>query len=154
MRALVIAALFALAAGMLALVPLKAWGQDTWLAISTVSKHFPSSDGYNERNWGVGLEYGVGEDTRLVTGVYRNSYFRDTAYVGAAYTPFGAGPVRLGAVVGVVTGYEDQMGSRVAPAVLPVVTFESGNVGFNLIVAPQIGDRGGAALLQLKFRID
>jgi hypothetical protein len=146
MRALVIAALFALAAGMLALVPLKAWGQDTWLAISTVSKHFPSSDGYNERNWGVGLEYGVGEDTRLVTGVYRNSYFRDTAYVGAAYTPFGAGPV--------LTGYEDQMGSRVAPAVLPVVTFESGNVGFNLIVAPQIGDRGGAALLQLKFRID
>ena len=40
-------------------------------------------------------------------GAYRNSVHRDTAYIAGGWQPLELGRVRVGAIVGVATGYRD-----------------------------------------------
>jgi hypothetical protein len=126
---------------------------DTWIASSVTSYHFDRSAGYNERNWGVGIERGIAPDVRLIAGVYRNSLYRESTYAGASWTPFAAGPVRLGVLAGVVDGYKADHG-RFVPIAMPLVTYEIGRAGANLIYLPHYKDDGGVIGLQLKYRFN
>lgn len=104
--------------------------RDTWLVVTVGSRHHKR--GYNEHNWGLGLEHGVSEYWRLVVGTYKNSFYRDTIYLGAMYTPFSfaaaGGTVRLGGAVLYASGYEPQ------PVVLPfpMIAYEQKHWGLNV----------------------
>jgi hypothetical protein len=126
---------------------------DAWAACSVASYHFDRSKGYNERNWGCGLEYGIAQDARLVAGGYRNSLARTSVYAGALWTPLHLGPARAGVVGGVVNGYGANEG-RFLPIVVPALALEHRGIGINLLAAPRYRDSPGVLGFQLKLQID
>ncbi len=126
---------------------------DTWVACSVRSYHFDRSKDYNERNWGCGLEYGVARDTRLIAGAYKNSLYRESAYAGALWTPLRLGPARIGAIGGIVDGYNAN-GGRFFPIVAPALTIEGYAAGINILASPRYRDSPGVIGIQVKFQIN
>jgi hypothetical protein len=109
-------------------------------AVATLtSYHFDRDAGYNERNFGLGLERSFG-DASVSAGYWNNSRSKTTLYGLFGYTPWHLGPVKLGAAVGGVTGYN--CGAHVCPAGALLVQ----NDWFNLAVTPV------AVALQVKWR--
>ena len=132
-----------LALGLLTSLPVKA---DTWI-VTTVASYHPGGGDYNERNLGLGLEHG-GEKFRIVGGGYRNSFYRDSYYIGMTAGMMKLGPVKIGLMAGGVTGYED----TVEPVLMPFMAIEGKQVGANLGIMP--AKDGGVTVigLQIKFR--
>ena len=112
-----------------------------WLVFTLASRHHKR--GYNERNWGIGAEYGLTEDWRAAAGTYRNSFSQQTFYAGAMYLPLRYGDWRIGGAVLAATGYDQ------SPVFLPfpVISYERKEWGFNLgpILPTVVG-------VQIKFR--
>jgi hypothetical protein len=134
----------------LALATLPAYA-DTWVSATTVSYHLDREQRFNERNPGLGIEHGLTENTRAVAGFYKNSIYRESAYVGASWAPLIAGNVRAGVVGGVITGY------RISPApmLVPVLMVEGKRIGANILfVPPVIKDVPATFALQLKIKVD
>jgi len=125
-----------------------------WLVGSGASYHFDRSKDYNERNWGVGFEWGLVRDTRAILGTYLNSHGQQSTYGGVAWTPLALGPARAGAILGAVDGYENVRNGHVFPMGSLLATLERGRFGVNLLAAPRWKDSPGVLGLQLKFRID
>lgn len=125
---------------------------DVYGVVTLHSYHFDRSAGYNETNWGVGLEYHPteqGKDTGLRFGVgeYKNSFNITSVYGELAYLPWAiTDGIRVGATVLAVTGYGFKP-FVVVP--LPVIEISNGYAGINLVVAPIT--KGGVAL-QFKFK--
>jgi len=104
-----------------------------WLASTVASYHRNREPRYNERNWGLGFERDFAQDTRLIGGAHRNSHYRTSVYAGA-YTPIRWGShVRIGALGGVVNGYEVNE-KRFLPVVMPLAQIEGKSAGADLIV--------------------
>ena len=104
----------------------------TWLVVPVASYHSPR-DGYSQINPGIGLEKAYSERWVLGAGYYRNSNRRDSFYVGANYSRWRIGDVRLGTSLGLVSGY-----GGVMPMIAPTATYDAGRAGVSLIVAPPI----------------
>lgn len=126
---------------------------NAWIACIATSHHFDRSKGYNERNWGCGVEYGVAQDTRLVAGAYRNSLFRESTYAGALWLPLQFGPAKAGFIGGVVNGYRAN-GGGFSPVVVPMITLEGHTVGINVLATPRYRDSPGVIGMQIKFQIN
>jgi len=75
--------------------------EQPWFGVNTVSKH--ASGVHNERN--LGLFYECPGTWGYQAGFYRNSFYRDTAYVVGTYQPLHLGPVDIGVFGGPATGY-------------------------------------------------
>jgi len=58
----------------------------------------------NERNPGIGLHWTDGDHHKMIGG-YKNSDYKQSAYVLAAYTPAHIASAKVGITAGVVTGY-------------------------------------------------
>lgn len=119
-----------------------------WMVESGISYHFDRTKDLNEENWGLGLEWQKDRTWAVIAGVYRNSYYRDSVYVGAAYTPFQWKYAKAGVIAGLVSGYE------AGPFMLaPTLMVEVKGYGMNLLVIPPISkDVEGVVGLQLKSR--
>lgn len=124
-----------------------------WVTPGAVSYHLNRDKGYNEVNYGIGLEYRAGTDFSLALGQYKNSIGRTSHYALVGYTPWHpASNVRVGALVGVVDGYQVH-GGQIMPALIPVVAIEFRHVGVNISVVPPFRDKvDGALAVQFKFR--
>lgn len=120
---------------------------DTWLVASLGSYHVDRGD-HCEVNPGIGFERGGA--LRLVGGVYRNSDCRTSWYGGASYAPLERGAWRAGAVLILVTGYEEH--PLVAPGAL--VAYEGWRWGLNFVFFPGKDGRAdhGVVGLQVKVR--
>ncbi len=120
-----------------------------WLVLSGYSYHLRDRDEYRADNPGAGWER---RDNLIpltyMAGYYRNSYDRDTFYAGARWEPLDFGAVRLGAFVGLASGYWTPV------VALPMASLELGPVGLNIVAAPNIRDYAGYVGVQLKFRIN
>jgi hypothetical protein len=121
-----------------------------WLTISGLAKHLDGGTHCNSITSGLGLEHDVTKDTKGIVGFYRNSNCRYSSYAGGSYQPLHLGPVALGGVFGLVTGY------RVSP--LPAAAFaasiEGKVLGANLVLVPPVGDESPSVLwLQGKVRL-
>lgn len=115
-------------------------------AVSTIgSYHFDRDKPYNEKNYGLGLESVVEGDFRGHAGYYKNSFYRDTAYLMASYTPWRVLDAKVGPVGGFATGY---LKSQPAFMFGLAVVIENKDVGLNLIVNP------AAVALQLKLGLN
>ena len=136
--------------GMVAAVAMQGKAAD-WLT-STVRSYHMERKGYEEQNYGLGVETEVTQRLRLALGVYRNSERRDSLYGAAVYCPLylrfanwrGCG------LAGGVTGYSDD----VAPLAGLVLAYEAKEWGLNLILFPNgKGDFSkGVAAIQAKRR--
>lgn len=140
MRALLAALLFAAS---------PALAGDFWAVATIGSYHFNRDKAYNERNFGLGVEYGMTENTRFVAGFYDNSKYKHTNYVGAVWTPINLGGFTRAGLVGMcATGYAD----NVMCAPIPTITLEGRRFGANFVIAPTFKDVDGAIALQLKVK--
>ena len=122
---------------------------DTWLVGTVASYHLDRSVDHCERNYGLGLEQGVWNNTRLVGGVYNNSYCRQSEYIGLVWAPIHYGKVHLGFLAGGVTGYN----SAIDPVVMPTIAVEGRHLGMNLGIMPALDSKIITVVgLQLKWR--
>ena len=76
---------------------------ETYLQINGTSLHDKS--GYNQFNYGGGIEHTVTEDWNVAAGWYRNSEYRGSTYVYGRYSFYRSGSLDLGVGIGAVTGY-------------------------------------------------
>lgn len=126
---------------------------DDWISSTVKSYHFDRSVKHNEFNIGIGAEHDIAKDTKAVGGIYYNSDYRPSIYIGAMYTPFTVMRTRVGVLGGIVNGYGPAP-QYFGPLVAPIVTFEGRNGwGFNVIGAPKLFTKGVLAL-QLKYKKD
>jgi len=122
---------------------------DVWLSATIASYHSNRNIEHNERNWGLGFEYGLSDNWRAVGGAYRNSYWRTSAYAGLLWLPVRVGPFRAGTTLAGATGYN----GPVDLVVMPTIAWEGKQFGVNLGVMPAIDRKIVNVIgLQLKAR--
>jgi len=106
---------------------------------------------FNEINAGVGFTRDVG-DERWMAGFYKNSVRKYSTYVLYGYTPIKVGEVKIGFVVGGITGYQ----YMIVPAAGLLLTYQpSCNLGINLLATPNFPKNNvyGFLGLQLRFKL-
>jgi hypothetical protein len=94
-----------------------AWAQ-TYVQINGISIH--DQPGYNEWNYGAGLEQGINDRWTVAGGWYRNSDYRGSTYAYGRYALYKKDRWDIGVAMGVVTGYDPY---PVAPALFPEVCY-------------------------------
>lgn len=121
---------------------------DDWLTISGYSYHLTRRNEYRADNPGLGWErHTPDQNVTYAAGYYRNSYDRDTFYLGGRWEPLELGPARFGVFLALASGYWTPV------VALPMVSIEHGPVGINLVAAPTIGKYAGYVGAQLKFKL-
>lgn len=136
--------------------------REWWGNINIGSRHFGSEDeflgpgeSFNEFNPGIGVEVQWQPRHALTAGYFRNSVDENSLYALYHYTPLQLGRyLRVGGLVGAVTGYPGYNGGGIAPAGGLVAKIEGKRIGVNLIFLPEINDVTPNTLgLQFKWRI-
>lgn len=124
-----------------------------WVNVGGFSKHFEDR-GRNETNLGLGAEYRLRSDVSIMAGYHENSLRLRTKYSAVNYQPLMLGPLKIGASVGVMTGYPAMNKGGSFFAALPMVTYEGNHVGFNFGVIPNVPSKyvEGAFVIQFKFK--
>ena len=117
---------------------------DDYIVSTLASYHFNRETNYNERNYGLGWEHKYSEETRTGAGFYKNSFYRTTGYVFAAYTPLEVLGTHWGGIGGFVSGYEED---RLSMMIGVFGTKEWKNAGINVLLNP------AAVAVQVKWRV-
>lgn len=121
-----------------------------WLTISGASHHFqPDRREWREVNPGLGMERAfTGTPWVATIGYFRNSYDRNTFYLGGRWMPLEIGPIRLGAFGLLATGYPSPI------LILPAASIQAGRFGANLVALPNLPGYSGYVGLQLRIAAD
>jgi hypothetical protein len=137
--------------GMVAMVAIQGKTAD-WLTATVRSHHMERGKGYEEQNYGFGIETDVSQRIRLALGFYRNSERRDSLYGAAVWCPpyLQYGNWRGCGMAGGATGYND----TVAPLAGFVLSWEGREWGVNILALPnKKGDfTSGLLAAQIKRR--
>lgn len=132
-----------------------------WGNLNLGSHHFGGEDeflapgeNFNEFNPGIGAELQWQPRHAVAVGYFRNSVDEDSLYALYHYTPLQLGRfVRVGGMLGVLTGYPGYNDGGIAPGGGLIAKIEGERVGLNLIYLPEITDVTPNTLgLQFKFR--
>nr|MDQ3057822.1 hypothetical protein [Pseudomonadota bacterium] len=120
-------------------------GEDEFLA---------AGESFNEFNPGIGVELQWQPHHAIAAGYFLNSVDEDSLYALYHYTPLQLGRfVRVGGMIGVVTGYPGYNDGGIAPGGGFIAKIEGERVGVNLIFLPEITDVTPNTLgLQFKLR--
>ncbi len=139
-----------------------AWAQDAsepptdqslWLNLGALTYHPNQSQGYNENNSGLGLEYRLKPDTSVMAGSFYNSVYRNTNYAAVNWQPIALGDWKLGLAMGVMNGYPAVNNGDYFVAALPMASYEGKRFGVNLSLIPSVAQIDGALVVQVKFRL-
>jgi hypothetical protein len=126
-----------------------------WFSPGLRSYHLDRSKHFNENNLGLGLEYDLAPGRKLIAGEFRNSVDRPSRYFGSAFTgqPINWLPdMRIGALLGGISGYPQMRGGGFFPMVAPVMTWERGPIGLDVIAMPRVGNISPVLAAMLKAR--
>jgi hypothetical protein len=137
MRLVLAAVLFAAAGA--------AFAQD-WVALHGLAKHLDGHVHCNSTTSGLGIEHGISESWRTMAGFYRNSNCRYSGYAGGAYLPLTLGPVHLGGLAGLATGYKVSP----LPAAGFVAALEWRRFGVDVVFIPPYKDSGNVLWVSAK----
>ena len=119
---------------------------ETYVQVNGASVH--NRPGFNEFNYGAGIEQTISKNWTIAGGWYRNSEYRSSTYGYARYSVYQDGPWDLGIGAGVVTGYNSY---KVAPMAFPEVCYSY----LCAIAIPQVNSTGASALaLHLRMPIN
>jgi hypothetical protein len=122
---------------MLMVVTSSATPAETYVQLNGISVH--NRPGFNEFNYGAGIEHAVAERWTVAGGWFRNSEYRGSAYAYARYAVYKDGPWDIGVGAGLVTGYESY---TVAPSLFPEACYSY----FCVVALPQVKISGASAL--------
>lgn len=129
---------------------------DFWLHTGGLSSH-ASSNVRNESNSGSGLEYRFDTEWALGFGRYENSFFRESRYVLANWTPLHYRGLRMGLTMGMVTGYHKKkygLHGQAVPVLLPTIDYRWERISVSLMAAPPLGEASaGSLMLQIKLSL-
>lgn len=107
--------------------------------------HFSGSN-WCENNYGVGYR----TESNWAVGYYKNSLCKPSFYVAKEFTTSQHRPLRLGILLGAVTGYN----TPVVPVVLPELVFGYHNLEVALLVNPiKLKETPQFMALQLRWRM-
>ncbi|MFK7815746.1 MAG: hypothetical protein AB8B92_05370 [Gammaproteobacteria bacterium] len=115
------------------------------------SHHF-DDDGYEEDNYGLGLSYFFKERWSATGGIFNNSYDDTSIYAGVAYTynlcASGKFFCTIGAIGGLVTGYEDNIdhAGDLYPIILPEFKMGYQQYFLKSRFIPDLGDNASSVL--------
>ena len=132
-----------------------------WGNLNLGSTHFGGEDeflaageSFNEFNPGIGVELQWQPRHAIAAGYFLNSVDEDSLYALYHYTPLQLGPfVRVGGMLGVVTGYPGYNDGGLAPGGGFIAKIEGQRFGANLIFLPKIsGVTPNTLRLQFKLR--
>lgn len=115
----------------------------SWLQVNGTSLH--DRPGYNQFNYGIGLETNVYGSWSVAAGWYRNSEYRGSAYAYGRYAFYKQDRWDLGVAVGAVTGYQRAM-------VLPMAFPEACYSWLCVVALPRV-EATGANVVGLRLRI-
>lgn len=117
---------FLLAAALPIAAPAAAQEADGFLSRITLeapvfTRHVPDDRGFNDHNWGLLAEVALDPQWSVVGGVFTNSYYRDTAILGARYSlwQWHAGGIRVDP--GILAGFDLNGGYKDHNAVDPLL---------------------------------
>jgi hypothetical protein len=110
------------------------------LLVPLGSHHLNRSYPYEEFNPGLALETQYTPSVSLVGGIYRNSYDKTSVFAQAVWMPLDLGAVRLGASLGLGTGYRSpiiggfqaRLWDRLNFTIVPPTGPDSGVIGVSL----------------------
>lgn len=124
------------------------WGQ-----FSVLSKHINTTERFNEKNYGAGIEYVFDQEHSIFAGQYRNSDYRNSNYAGYAFTPLGWQSFRAGIMLGLVNGYANSSnGNYLLMSAFSIKT-EWKKMGANVYVIPACDACETPAVVALQLRI-
>lgn len=122
-----------------------------WMT-STVRSYHMERKGYEEQNYGLGIERNLSNSLKAAVGFYRNSERRDSLYGAAVWCPsyLQFANWRGCGMAGGVSGYNE----TVAPLAGLVLSYEGREWGANLLILPnKKGDlTEGVMAFQIKRR--
>ena len=124
------------------------------LQINLASYHPGNASEYNQFNRGIGVEYHL-DSFFLAGGYFWNSLYRDSFYagVGKEFTFGGAEWIGVGAVGGIITGYND--GQEPRPALVPYIFLTKDRYTLKIHYLPEIGDVEDDAIgFAIRIRFD
>lgn len=132
-----------------------------WGNLNLGSMHFegeddflPPGESFREFNPGIGVEVQWQPRHAFAAGYFLNSVDEDSLYALYHYTPLQLGRfVRVGGMLGAVTGYPGYNDGGIAPAAGLIAKVEGARVGANLIYLPKVSGSIPHTLgLQFKLR--
>jgi hypothetical protein len=109
----------------------------TYVQVNGVSLH--DQPGYNDWNWGVGLEQGITDRWTVSGGWYRNSEYRGSTYAYGRYAVYKKDRWDIGVAVGAVTGYQR---ATMLPMAFPEVCYS----WTCALIIPKVEDSGTNAV--------
>jgi len=128
--------------------------QELWLNPGFYAYHFQRDRHLNNNAAGFGAEYRFSTVSAITVGIFHNSNWRTSHYLGYYWRPVMIGPMRLGAVIGALDGYPGTRNGNWFPAALPTASVEYGRLGVNIFYIPSYKDSvNGSITLQLKLRV-
>ena len=118
----------------------------TYVQINGLSAHDQS--GYNDRNWGAGLEQGITDRWTVAAGWYRNSEYSGSTYAYGRYAVYKKDSWDIGVAVGAVTGYQR---ATVLPMAFPEVCYKWACS----LILPRVDSTGANAIgFRLRFPVN
>jgi hypothetical protein len=128
---------------------------EVWLNPGFYSYHFQKNAGFKNNNFGIGAEYRYSTVNSVTVGTFTNSDYKNSRFLGWYWQPVAVGPVRLGAVAGVLDGYPKMRNGGWFAAAIPTASYENQRVGANVLIVPSYQNRlHGAISLQLKVKVN
>jgi hypothetical protein len=126
--------------------PAQAQEGNLYLITTLKSLHENRDHGYNEKNLGIGIQYNLSQDLRLLAGEYKNSFFNKSNYFGIAWLPFHRDNFSAGFLIGEVSGYVFSNLSKYSFIAIPEVTWENGRYLVNIVFVPPVQKAGVVAV--------
>lgn len=135
---------------------LHAQAGDFWLHTGGLSSH-ASKNVRNESHSGTGLEYRFDSEWAVGLGRYQNSFFRESRYLLASWTPMNHRGMQFGLTGGLVSGYYKKkygLHGQAVPVLMPTVDYRWDRVSIALMGLPPVGAISkGSLMLQVKLSL-
>ncbi|HEY5994609.1 MAG TPA: hypothetical protein VIU46_08420 [Gallionellaceae bacterium] len=127
---------------------------ELWLNPGFYAYHFQKDRHLNNKAAGFGAEYRFSTASSVTAGIYHNSNWSTSHYLGYYWRPLTLGPMRLGAVFGALDGYPGTRKGGWFPAVIPTARVEYGWLGLNMFYIPSYRDSvNGSITFQLVLKV-
>jgi len=127
--------------------------RSSWVTAGWLSWHFRKADERNAANLGIGLEIDANPRWTMAGGVYHNSFYDTSFYVGAIRQFWVKDSWRLGLMLGAVNGYRHLNDGGFYPYVFPMLQHQGQTLGVKLALVPPVDKTtGGLVAVQFKVR--
>jgi hypothetical protein len=129
------------------------WCDEMWGGIMLRSYHSNRQANYNENNLGAGIECQFNKKWRAIYGVYRNSVYETSEYIGVTYTWKEWGNWKFATGFVAASGYQDDPKDwGIFPYPVPLLVYEGRKWGVNIPLFPPLVGHTGVMALQIKFK--